>query len=73
MTNSQEFEKMFPAKQPSRVIVTTNDGRQFEEYLELIRDQSKAPQQDSGIMASAPGTYTQNRKKRFCKYSFLFA
>ena len=31
---SLEFEKMFPAKQPSRVVVTTNDGRTYEEYLE---------------------------------------
>ncbi|MDD4051234.1 MAG: MmgE/PrpD family protein, partial [candidate division Zixibacteria bacterium] len=31
---SVEFEKMFPAKQPSRVVVKTKDGREFSEYLE---------------------------------------
>ena len=41
---------------------------EFEEYLEFMQDQSKAPQQNSGIMASAPGTYTQNRKDNMMAY-----
>lgn len=32
---SLEFEKMFPAKQPSRVVITTNDGKKYSEYLEF--------------------------------------
>jgi 2-methylcitrate dehydratase len=40
---SQEFEKMFPAKQPSKVVVTTNDGRQFEEYLEYPKGDPREP------------------------------
>jgi 2-methylcitrate dehydratase len=40
---SQEFEKMFPAKQPSRVVVTTNDGRIFEEYLEYPKGDPREP------------------------------
>ncbi|NQV36791.1 MAG: MmgE/PrpD family protein [Candidatus Marinimicrobia bacterium] len=40
---SQEFEKMFPAKQPSRVVVTTNDGRKFEEYLEYPKGDPREP------------------------------
>ena len=40
---SQEFEKMFPAKQPSRVVVTTNDGRMFEEYLEYPKGDPREP------------------------------
>ncbi|MEA3286075.1 MAG: MmgE/PrpD family protein [Candidatus Marinimicrobia bacterium] len=40
---SLEFEKMFPAKQPSRVVVTTNDGRQFEEYLEYPKGDPREP------------------------------
>ena len=40
---SQEFEKMFPAKQPSRVVVTTNDGRTFEEYLEYPKGDPREP------------------------------
>jgi 2-methylcitrate dehydratase len=31
---SQEFEAMFPAKQPSRVTVKTKDGKVYSEYLE---------------------------------------
>ena len=40
---SQEFEKMFPAKQPSKVVVTTNDGREFEEYLEYPKGDPREP------------------------------
>ena len=40
---SQEFEKMFPAKQPSRVVVTTYDGRMFEEYLEYPKGDPREP------------------------------
>ena len=40
---SQEFEKMFPAKQPSKVVVTTNDGQQFEEYLEYPKGDPREP------------------------------
>ena len=34
---------MFPAKQPSRVVVTTNDGREFEEYLEFPKGDPREP------------------------------
>ncbi len=40
---SEEFEKMFPAKQPSRVRVKTKDGRQFEEYLEYPKGDPREP------------------------------
>ncbi|MCK5331899.1 MAG: MmgE/PrpD family protein, partial [Candidatus Marinimicrobia bacterium] len=40
---SQEFEKMFPAKQPSRVIVTTNDGKEYSEYLEYPKGDPREP------------------------------
>jgi 2-methylcitrate dehydratase len=38
-----EFEKMFPAKQPSKVVILTNDGRSFEEYLEYPKGDSRQP------------------------------
>ena len=38
-------------------------GTTFEMFKELLQ-QSQAPQQNSGIMAAAPGTYTQNRKRQ---------
>jgi len=40
---SQEFEAMFPAKQPSRVVVTTKDGRVFEEYMEFPKGDPREP------------------------------
>jgi len=40
---SQEFEKMFPAKQPSKVIVKTKDGREFSEYLEYPKGDPREP------------------------------
>ena len=40
---SQEFEKMFPAKQPSKVVVTTNDGNEYSEYLEYPKGDPREP------------------------------
>ncbi|MGE5411691.1 MAG: MmgE/PrpD family protein [Clostridiales bacterium] len=40
---SVEFEKMFPAKQPSRVVVRTKDGREFTEYLEYPKGDPREP------------------------------
>ena len=40
---SKEFEKMFPAKQPSKVIVKTNDGKEFSEYLEYPKGDPREP------------------------------
>ncbi len=40
---SLEFEQMFPAKQPSQVVVLTNDGREFSEYLEYPKGNPNEP------------------------------
>jgi len=40
---SEEFEKMFPAKQPSRVVVETTDGKRYEEYLEYPKGDPREP------------------------------
>lgn len=40
---SEEFEKMFPAKQPSKVVIETNDGRKFSEYLEYPKGDPREP------------------------------
>lgn len=40
---SIEFEKMFPAKQPSKVVVKTTDGREFSEYLEYPKGDPREP------------------------------
>jgi 2-methylcitrate dehydratase len=40
---SIEFEKMFPEKQPSKVVIKTNDGREFSEYLEFPKGDPREP------------------------------
>ena len=41
--SSLEFEKMFPAKQPSKVVITTNDGSEHSEYLEYPKGDPREP------------------------------
>ncbi len=40
---SVEFENMFPAKQPSKVVIKTKDGREFSEYLEYPKGDPREP------------------------------
>jgi 2-methylcitrate dehydratase len=40
---SEEFEKMFPAKQPSKVVVKTKDGKAYSEYLEYPKGDPREP------------------------------
>ncbi len=40
---SFEFEKMFPAKQPSKVRITLKDGQIFEQYLEYPKGDPREP------------------------------
>ncbi len=40
---SIEFEKMFPAKQPSNVVIKTKDGREFSEYIEYPKGDPREP------------------------------
>jgi 2-methylcitrate dehydratase len=40
---SREFEKMFPAKQPSKVVVKTRDGKEYSEYLEYPKGDPREP------------------------------
>jgi 2-methylcitrate dehydratase len=40
---SIEFEKMFPAKQPSKVVIKTNDGNAYSEYLEYPKGDPREP------------------------------
>jgi len=46
---SQEFEAMFPAKQPSRVVITTKDGRTFEEYMEYPKGDPREPMTEEDL------------------------
>lgn len=40
---SVEFEKMFPAKQPSKVVIRTKDGHEYSEYLEYPKGDPREP------------------------------
>jgi 2-methylcitrate dehydratase len=46
---SREFEKMFPAKQPSKVVVKTKDGREFSEYLEYPKGDPREPMTEEDL------------------------
>lgn len=46
---SVEFEKMFPAKQPSKVIIRTNKGEEFSQYLEYPKGDPREPMTDEDI------------------------
>ncbi len=40
---SEEFDKMFPEKQPSRATITTKSGKVFSEYLEYPKGDPREP------------------------------
>lgn len=40
---SVEFEKMFPAKQPSKAVIKTKDGKEYSEYLECPKGDPREP------------------------------
>ena len=79
---SDEFEKMFPAKQPSRVIITTTDSKKYESYLEYPKGDPREPMTDEDLTvkfnALSAGLLTEkqqahvhdavfNRKKLTCR------
>ena len=46
---SEEFEKMFPAKQPSRVTITTKAGEEYSCYLEYPKGDPREPMTDEDL------------------------
>ncbi|MEW5795967.1 MAG: MmgE/PrpD family protein [Candidatus Zixiibacteriota bacterium] len=46
---SMEFEKMFPAKQPSKVVVRTEDGREYSAYLEYPKGDPREPMTEEDL------------------------
>lgn len=40
---SEEFDKMFPEKQPSKVIIKTKNGREYSEYREYPKGDPREP------------------------------
>lgn len=64
---SEEFEKMFPAKQPSKVVVRTTDGREFSEYIEYPKGDPREPMTMEDLEVkfngNAEGLLNEDRKK----------
>ncbi len=66
---SKEFEAMFPAKQPSKVVVKTKDGREFSSYLEYPKGDPREPMTmedlETKFGALADGILTPDRQKQW--------
>lgn len=48
---SEEFEKMFPAKQPSRVRIRLKDGKEYSVYLEYPKGDPREPMTEADLDA----------------------
>ncbi|MBU0472893.1 MAG: MmgE/PrpD family protein [Bacteroidetes bacterium] len=63
---SIEFEKMFPAKQPSKVVIKTKDGKEFSEYMEYPKGDPREPMTmedlDNKFAGLAKGTLSEKRQ-----------
>lgn len=63
---SEEFEKMFPAKQPSRALIKTKDGNTYTEYLEFPKGDPREPMTeedlDNKFNSLSEGLLTDERK-----------
>ncbi|MFH2049080.1 MAG: MmgE/PrpD family protein, partial [bacterium] len=55
---SEEFEKMFPAKQPSKVVVKTKDGKVYSEYLEFPKGDPREPMTEDDLTSKFNGLAT---------------
>jgi len=65
---SVEFEKMFPAKQPSKVVVRTKDGKEYSAYLEYPKGDPREPMTEEDLMIKfaglAEGLLSAERQKK---------
>ncbi len=71
---SEEFERLFPAKQPSRVSIRTRDGREFSEYLEYPkgdpREPMTMPDLDAKFAALSAGLASTEKQHRIKELVF---
>ncbi len=71
---SEEFEKMFPEKQPSKVQITTNDGNVYSEYLEYPKGDPREPMTekdlDDKFAGLAQGLLSDERQKEIKEMVF---
>ena len=71
---SEEFERMFPAKQPSKVVIRTKDGREESAYLEYPKGDPREPMTVEDIEAKfnalSDGLLSAKRQKEVKKLIF---
>jgi 2-methylcitrate dehydratase len=71
---SEEFEKMFPAKQPSRVTIRTKSGQTYSEYLEYPKGDPREPMSSEDLEAKfnalSADLLTPKRQKAIQKMIF---
>jgi 2-methylcitrate dehydratase len=71
---SEEFDKMFPEKQPSRVVIRMNDGREFSEYIEYPKGDPREPMTeedlDNKFNSLSENLLTKKRQKEIKRLIF---
>ncbi|MEN8193707.1 MAG: MmgE/PrpD family protein [Bacteroidota bacterium] len=71
---SIEFEKMFPAKQPSKVVVKTKDGNEYSEYMEYPKGDPREPMTiedlDNKFSGLAEGVLSDDRQAKIKEMIF---
>ena len=71
---SIEFEKMFPEKQPSKVVIKTKNGKEFSEYLEYPKGDPREPMTEEDLEnkfnALSGKLITKKRQKSIKKMIF---
>jgi len=55
---SEEFEQMFPEKQPSKVVIKTKDGKEYSEYLEYPKGDPREPMTEDDLTSKFNGLAT---------------
>ena len=71
---SKEFEKMFPEKQPSKVVIKTKDGKEYSEYLEYPKGDPREPMTmedlDNKFNALSSDLLSEHRQKEIKEMIF---
>ena len=71
---SIEFEKMFPAKQPSKVVIKTKDGKEYSEYMEYPKGDPREPMTmedlDNKFSALSSGLFGDEKHKEIKEVIF---
>lgn len=71
---SKEFEKMFPEKQPSKVVIKTKDGKEYSDYLEYPKGDPREPMTmedlDNKFNALSSDLLSEHRQKEIKEMIF---